>query len=57
MCDCSCDDVIESPARQIFGNAKAFQAVSYPEAGHGLNLALNAQGSFNIILDFLNANV
>lgn len=44
----------------LFDGAKAldkYQAVSYPAAGHGLNFALNAQGAFKIILDFIGAKV
>ena len=41
----------------MFTNAKAYRAVSYPGAGHGLNFALNAAGAFEIILDFVKANV
>ena len=52
----SCDDVIENPATAIFAKAKAFKAVSYPGSGHGLNLAANATGSFQIITDFLGSN-
>jgi len=48
-----CDGAIQHPAQEIFSNAKAFKAVSYPGAGHGLNLAANATGAFQIITDFL----
>jgi hypothetical protein len=48
--------VIEHPSTEIFANAKAFKAVSYPGAGHGLNFAANATGSFKIITDFLEEN-
>jgi hypothetical protein len=51
-----CDDVIGSAA-DSFANAKAFKAVSYPKAGHGLNFALSAPGAFKIIIDFIDANV
>jgi len=54
----SCDDVIDTGAKwHLFDGAKAYKAVSYPGAGHGLNFALNAPGAFKIILDFINTNV
>ncbi|KAK0620440.1 Alpha/Beta hydrolase protein [Immersiella caudata] len=56
FCDSDCDDVLENPGRQAFANSRAFTAVSYPGAGHGLNLHLNAAGSFKEITDFLRAN-
>ncbi|KAH7319039.1 Alpha/Beta hydrolase protein [Rhexocercosporidium sp. MPI-PUGE-AT-0058] len=56
FCTGQCDDVIEHPAKEIFRKAKAFKAISYPGAGHGLNFALNATGAFDLITDFLNAN-
>ena len=39
----------------MFAKAKAFNAVSFPNAGHGLNLHANAQGAFQQITDFLSA--
>lgn len=48
---------MEHPAAEILSNAKAFKAVSYPKAGHGLNFALNAPGAFKIIFDFIKKNV
>jgi len=45
--------VIQHPAQEVFANARAFKAVSYPGAGHALNLAANATGAFQIITDFL----
>ncbi|KAK4454242.1 Alpha/Beta hydrolase protein [Podospora aff. communis PSN243] len=56
FCTSDCDDVLENPGRQAFANARAFKAVSYPGAGHGLNLHLNAAGSFKEITDFLGEN-
>ncbi|TVY75796.1 hypothetical protein LSUE1_G003867 [Lachnellula suecica] len=56
FCTGQCDDVIEHPSAEIFSKAKAFKAVSYPGAGHGLNFAANATGSFKIITDFLQEN-
>ncbi len=49
----SCDEVLETPGAQVFSNAKAFKAVSFPDAGHGLNLHLNATGAFEQITTFL----
>lgn len=49
--------MINHPAKEIFAKAKAFKAVSYPEAGHGLNFALNVQGAYKVIFDFIGANV
>jgi hypothetical protein len=48
--------VIEHPAKEIFSKAKAFEAISFPGAGHGLNFALNATLAFKRITDFLCAN-
>ncbi|KAK0643896.1 Alpha/Beta hydrolase protein [Cercophora newfieldiana] len=56
FCTSDCDDVLENPGRKYFANASAFKAVSYPGAGHGLNLHLNAAGSFKEITDFLGDN-
>ncbi|KAK0732082.1 Alpha/Beta hydrolase protein [Lasiosphaeris hirsuta] len=53
FCTSDCDGALETPAAQIFGKATPFKAVSYPGAGHGLNLHLNAAGSFKQILDFV----
>lgn len=50
---CRCDAVIQHPAQEIFSKAKAFKAISYPGAGHGLNFASNATGAFAAITDFL----
>lgn len=51
-----CDDVIKHPAKEIFNNTRAFEAISYPGAGHGLNFAANATGAFELITDFLSTN-
>lgn len=51
-----CDDVIDTPAKNIFAHAKNFKAVSYPGSGHALNLAKNVTGAYNIITDFLAAS-
>ncbi|KAH6711756.1 Alpha/Beta hydrolase protein [Leptodontidium sp. MPI-SDFR-AT-0119] len=56
FCTGQCDQVIEHPAKEIFSHAKAFKAVSYTGAGHGLNFALNATGAFGLITDFLSSN-
>lgn len=48
--------MIEHPAAEIFAKAKAFKAISYPRAGHGLNFAKDATGAFRLITDFLGAN-
>ncbi|KAL7904240.1 Alpha/Beta hydrolase protein [Trichoderma velutinum] len=53
FCTSQCDDIIEPSAASVFKKAKHFKAVSYPGAGHALNLASNATGSFEIITDFL----
>ncbi|TVY92383.1 hypothetical protein LAWI1_G002284 [Lachnellula willkommii] len=55
-CQSQCDDVIEHPATEIFANAAAFKAVSYPGSGHGLNFALNATGSYEEIFSYLGEN-
>jgi hypothetical protein len=51
-----CDTVIEHPAKEIFAKAKAFEAISFPGAGHGVNFARNATLAFKAIIDFLGAN-
>ncbi|PVH74517.1 alpha/beta-hydrolase [Cadophora sp. DSE1049] len=56
FCTGQCDEVIEHPAKEIFSQAKAFKAVSYAGAGHGLNFALNATGAFELITEFLSTN-
>ncbi|KAK3318000.1 hypothetical protein B0H66DRAFT_477694, partial [Apodospora peruviana] len=55
-CTGDCDAILENPGAEYFRGTKAFKAVSYPGAGHGLNLHLNAKGSFEEITDFLSAN-
>ncbi|TVY13744.1 hypothetical protein LARI1_G008200 [Lachnellula arida] len=55
-CQSQCDDVIEHPATEIFANAAAFKAVSYPGSGHGLNFALNATGFYEEIFSYLGEN-
>lgn len=56
FCKSDCDGALEHPAATVFGKAKAFKAVSFPGAGHGLNLHLNAADSFKEITDFLSKN-
>ncbi|KAK3353891.1 Alpha/Beta hydrolase protein [Lasiosphaeria hispida] len=56
FCTSDCDGALETPAAQFFGKAKPFKAISYPGAGHGLNLHLNAAGAFKEILDFVAAS-
>ena len=51
-----CDVVIKEPAAKLFGQAKAFKAISYLGSEHALNLAANAQGAFEMITDFLSGN-
>jgi hypothetical protein len=51
-----CDAVIEHSAAEIFCKAKAFKAVSWPGACHGLNFALNAKSAYGEIFDFLVEN-
>jgi pimeloyl-ACP methyl ester carboxylesterase len=43
FCQSQCDDVIEHPAAEMLGKAKAFKAVSFPGAGHGINFSKNAR--------------
>ncbi|TVY22612.1 hypothetical protein LHYA1_G008564 [Lachnellula hyalina] len=56
VCQSQCDDVIEHPAAEIFSQASAFKAVSYPGSGHGINFALNATGAYEEIFSYLGAN-
>ncbi|KAK3687592.1 Alpha/Beta hydrolase protein [Podospora appendiculata] len=57
MCKSDCDGgVLNVTAVDVFSTAKAFKAVSYPLAGHGINLHLNAVGAFKEITDFLSTN-
>ncbi|TVY40706.1 hypothetical protein LSUB1_G002412 [Lachnellula subtilissima] len=56
FCQSQCDDVIEHPATEIFSQASAFKAVSYPGSGHGINFALNATGAYEEIFSYLGAN-
>ncbi|KAK3323878.1 Alpha/Beta hydrolase protein [Cercophora scortea] len=57
MCKSDCDGgVLNVTAADVFSTAKAFKAVSYPLAGHGINLHLNAVGAFKEITDFLSTN-
>lgn len=49
--------MIDAGAGLFKEKAKAYKAVSYPGAGHGLNFALNAAGAFKIILDFIDEHV
>ncbi|KAK4208203.1 Alpha/Beta hydrolase protein [Rhypophila decipiens] len=58
FCTSKCDQYgLEHPAVDaVFNQAKAFKATVWPGAGHGLNFAANAAGSFKEITDFLAAN-
>lgn len=56
MCRISCGDALENPASAYFASACQFKAIVYPKAGHGLNLHLNAKGSFKAITEFLKGN-
>jgi hypothetical protein len=50
----SCTDYNNGPATtSAFAKAKNLDIVSYPGAAHVLNLALNATGAFDIILEFV----
>ncbi|OAQ61842.1 alpha/beta-Hydrolase [Pochonia chlamydosporia 170] len=56
FCTSDCNGVLEFPASHIFSKSKAFKAVSYSGAGHGLNLHLNAVGAFQEVMSFLSCN-
>ncbi|MCJ1409871.1 hypothetical protein MMC19_003955 [Ptychographa xylographoides] len=56
FCTGNCDGVIEHPAAEIFAQAKTFEAISYPKAGHHSNFAFNAQGAYGNITDFRGRN-
>ncbi|KAK0717924.1 Alpha/Beta hydrolase protein [Lasiosphaeria miniovina] len=56
FCMSDCDGLLENPGAEVFSHAKSFKAVSFPGAGHGLNLHLNAAESFKEITDFLTSN-
>ncbi|KAI0387769.1 Alpha/Beta hydrolase protein [Hypomontagnella monticulosa] len=48
---------LPAQANQSLTNAKPFEAVVVPGAGHGLNLEYSAQNTYTSILDFFDANV
>ncbi|KAK3358291.1 Alpha/Beta hydrolase protein [Lasiosphaeria ovina] len=56
FCMSDCDDLLENPGEGVFSHAKSFKAVSFPGAGHGLSLHLNAAESFKNTTDFLASN-
>ncbi|KIW12549.1 hypothetical protein PV08_09826 [Exophiala spinifera] len=56
FCTSDCNGALDYPASLVFPQAKAFKAVSYPNAGHGLNLHLNARGAFKEITMFLSSH-
>jgi hypothetical protein len=55
-CGGNCNGVLEHPAREIFGNARAFEAVVHPGSGHGINFNFNATGAYGAMIEFLSKN-
>ncbi|KAK6859701.1 hypothetical protein PG995_003337 [Apiospora arundinis] len=52
-CAGNCNDILDSPARDIFSKAKPFKTAVHPKAGHGINFNPNATGAFGVMTDFL----
>ncbi|KAK4188449.1 Alpha/Beta hydrolase protein [Podospora australis] len=56
-CTSDCDGgVLVNPIKDVFTRTRSFKTVSFPKAGHALNLHLNAASSFKVITDFLRKN-
>lgn len=55
-CAGNCNGVLEHPAREIFGHARAFEAAVHPGSGHGINFNFNATGAYGAMLGFLSKN-
>lgn len=53
LCDGYCPGVLDQPLRTFFRGSSDFESYVQPKAGHGLNLATNATGSYAVIFDFL----
>lgn len=52
----SSGEMIEYPLVEIFFSAKAFKAISYPDMGRTLNLAVVTIWYFKLITDSLQSN-
>ncbi|TGO23205.1 hypothetical protein BPAE_0140g00110 [Botrytis paeoniae] len=55
-CGGNCQGILGPSAREAFPNSKGFQSHIQPGAAHSLNLAYNATGGYQVIVDFLKKN-
>ncbi|KAF7902578.1 hypothetical protein EAF00_002481 [Botryotinia globosa] len=55
-CGGNCQGILRPSAREAFPNSKGFQSHVQPGAAHSLNLAYNATGGYQVIVDFLKKN-
>ncbi|KAF7910957.1 uncharacterized protein EAF01_002465 [Botrytis porri] len=55
-CGGNCQGILGPSAREAFPNSKGFQSYIQPGAAHSLNLAYNATGGYQVIVDFLKKN-
>ncbi|KAI0909781.1 hypothetical protein F4823DRAFT_562590 [Ustulina deusta] len=57
ICDGECEGISEGAARAVFKNAKPFVPYVHPHSSHNLNFHHNATAAFNVMTDFLDANL
>ncbi|KAF7960956.1 hypothetical protein EAE96_000627 [Botrytis aclada] len=55
-CGGNCQGILGPSAREAFPNSRGFQSHVQPGAAHSLNLAYNATGGYQVIVDFLKKN-
>jgi hypothetical protein len=55
-CAGNCNSILEHLAADIFRTARAFEAVVYPGASHGINFNRNATGAYGIPMEFVTKN-
>jgi len=56
FCTGYCPGILEPGAVKTFPGSKSLEAYVQPDSGHGINLSLNATGSYGVITDFLKKN-
>lgn len=56
FCTGYCGGILVPDAEKTFPDSKGLEVYMQPDSGHGINLSLNATGSFGVIVDFLAKN-
>ncbi len=57
ICDGECEGISEGAARAVFKNAKPFVPYVHPHSSRNLNFHHNVTAAFNVMTDFLDANL